>query len=135
METDSHKSKTDSHEAKGMQKTALPASRRAFLKRCVAAGAAGLGAGTFLTACGSGEQESSTTTCVDPSTLTEAEKQQRQNFGYVAQTPNPDQRCNNCQFWQPDAADGDCGGCQLFPGPVNPKGWCNSWAQGSGGGA
>jgi anaerobic selenocysteine-containing dehydrogenase len=105
----------------------VAASRRRFLKRCAAAGAAGLGGGGILAACGSGPEGSAS--CVDSSSLSEEAKQQRQSFEYVAQTPNPDQRCDNCMFWQPDAAEeASCGGCQLFPGAVAAGGYCNSWA-------
>jgi hypothetical protein len=117
-------------------------SRRVFLRRALALGAAGAGGGVLLSACGGGgdggdgesgggESGSGGVTC-DTSGLTQEEKKQRQRFQYVAQTEKPNERCNNCQFWKPDQVEGECGGCQLFPGPVNPKGWCNSWVQGSG---
>jgi hypothetical protein len=126
-------------------------SRRAFLRRALAIGAAGVGGGALLSACGggegdgesrqsaSGDQSGESTasggngvTC-DTAGLTQEEKQKRRRFEYVAQSEKPNQHCNNCQFWQPDQVEGECGGCQLFPGPVDPKGWCNSWVQGSGG--
>jgi hypothetical protein len=117
-------------------------SRRVFLRRALALGAAGAGGGVLLSACGGdgdggdgesggGESGGGGVTC-DTSGLTQEEKKQRQRFQYVAQTEKPNERCNNCQFWKPDQVEGECGGCQLFPGPVNPKGWCNSWVQGSG---
>jgi hypothetical protein len=134
------------------------ASRRTFLRRALALGAIGAGGGTLLSACAGGESgEGSGTgesvgdpgesadgpgestggdggggvTC-DTSGLTPEEKQKRQRFSYVAQSNKPNQYCNNCQFWKPDQVEGKCGGCQLFPGPVNPQGWCNSWVQGGG---
>ena len=116
-------------------------SRRVFLRRALALGAGGAGGGVLLSACGrggdggdgesGGESGGGGVTC-DTSGLTQEEKKQRQRFQYVAQTEKPNERCNNCQFWRPDQVEGECGGCQLFPGPVNPKGWCNSWVQGSG---
>lgn len=47
---------------------------------------------------------------------------------YVDASPNPDQRCANCQLFS--AAEGGVGKCQLFAtGFVREGGWCASWAQ------
>ena len=109
------------------------ATRRAFLRRALSFGAASVGAGTLLAACG-GEQEGGAAgeedalaACNDVSGLSEEEKQVRQNFEYVNETPYPEKRCNNCQFYQQPEGGTVCGGCQLFAGPVSPQGYCNSW--------
>ena len=112
------------------------ASRRAFLRRTLGLGAASVGAGALLAACGgeqggaegaAGEVESDLAACGDVSGLSEDEKQLRQNFEYVNETPYPEKRCDNCQFYQQPEGDAVCGGCQLFAGPVSPEGYCNSW--------
>jgi len=60
--------------------------------------------------------------------LTEADINMRQSLEYVPETPNEEQRCSNCRFWQPEKFEGECGGCQLLAkGAVNPNGWCRSW--------
>ncbi|QIK38491.1 iron permease [Caldichromatium japonicum] len=43
--------------------------------------------------------------------------------------PPEQQHCANCQFMQPEVAEGDeWKGCQLFPGKlINVNGWCASW--------
>jgi len=47
-------------------------------------------------------------------------------LGYVHETANADQKCNNCNFWQ--GGDAEWGGCTLFPGKgVSANGWCKSW--------
>ena len=109
-------------------------SRRTFIQR-LGQGALGLGAGPLLAACGSGEQaeEGSSAAdedpCTDLSGLTEAEKQARlKTFEYVSESPNPDQVCSNCQFWIPPEGEEPCGGCQIVKGPIDPEGWCNTWA-------
>ena len=69
-----------------------------------------------------------TEACNDLTGLSEVEIQQREQLQYVAQSPKEEQICANCRFWQPEAYDNPCGGCQLLKGPVNPNGWCQTWA-------
>lgn len=122
-----------------------PQSRRAFLQQLSAVGAASLGLTSFLAACGGEGQpvdEAASTTgpdaaagaseavaeCDDYSGLSEQELQKRDALGYVAESPNPNQVCSNCRFYTQPQGDDVCGGCTLFAGPVNPGGYCNSWA-------
>ncbi len=102
-------------------------SRRDFVKSLSIFGVAGLGATSVLSACGGGDNGAAADPCGDLSGLTDQEKQTRDLFQYVAETPIPEQRCDNCEFWVDDAFDAPCGGCTLFKGPVAPAGWCNSW--------
>lgn len=128
-------------------------SRRSFLQRISIIGVAGVGGSTLLSACGGGSegqeggseqaqtsegggQAAADLDCDDLSALSDAQMQQRsqmaESLNYVAETPNPEQNCANCALYQqPDAeetTDNACGGCQLFPGPVYPNGYCTSWA-------
>jgi hypothetical protein len=130
-------------------------SRRNFLQRLGLIGVAGVGGSTLLSACGGGSdgdgeagggaesqtggaggQATADLDCDDLSALSDAQMQQRQqmaeSLNYVAETPNPEQNCANCALYeQPEAeetTDNACGGCQLFPGPVYPNGYCTSWA-------
>jgi hypothetical protein len=41
---------------------------------------------------------------------------------YVANTPDPAKRCDNCLHWQPPNA------CAIVDGPIAPAGWCAVWA-------
>lgn len=102
-------------------------TRRDFVKSLSIFGVAGLGASSVLTACGGDSEQAADDPCGDVSGLTEQEIQTREMFQYVAETPNPEERCDNCEFWQPDDFESPCGGCTLFKGPVAPAGWCNSW--------
>lgn len=95
-------------------------SRRQFL---VTAGAA-LGATSLLSACGGPVVASE---CAGYDTLTEAQLRQREALGYVDQTPRAAQVCSNCKFYNAPEGSAACGGCQLFPGPVAPQGWCSGW--------
>ena len=66
--------------------------------------------------------------CTDVSGLSEPElKARNETFAYVDKSPNPEQRCSNCTFFQP-AGEGQCGGCKLVKGPIHPEGWCKSWS-------
>lgn len=54
-------------------------------------------------------------------------KQMRKSLQYVEKSPKPDSKCNNCTQYEADKF-GECGGCKLFSGPVQPEGYCLSWA-------
>lgn len=118
-------------------------TRKNFLKHLSIAGVASLGASSLLTACGggngnqesssqsqsgSGDQAASDDPCSDVSDLTEQEKKTRDQFDYVAETPNPEKRCDNCALWVEPEGDSPCGGCTLVKGPIHPAGYCTAWA-------
>jgi hypothetical protein len=106
--------------------------------------AAGAG-GSLLASCGKKEETAQTGTpststpqtaqpaasgpCADVSGLTEADLTMRnETLKYVADTPDPEKRCDNCKFWQPaEEAGAPCGTCQLIKGPIHPAGYCTSW--------
>ncbi len=113
-------------------------SRRDFLSRTLARGAAGLGLPAVLAACGgdgeNGNGQAAGTEagltaaeCEGYDALTEADMDMRQSLEYVDNSPIPEQLCSNCQFYEPEASGPDCGGCLLFAGPVVPDGYCTSW--------
>lgn len=98
-------------------------SRRQFL---VATGAA-LGLGPLLAACGGGSGDVVAAECAGYDVLTPQDLQARAGLNYVDNTPIPEQRCDNCQFYVQPTGGSPCGGCQLFAGPVAPGGYCISW--------
>jgi hypothetical protein len=112
--------------------------RKDFLKS-VALGA--MSSSVLLAACGGGSNQQTTAPateptpapqaatgdCNDTSGLTEADLQQRQSLGYVAQSNVEGKNCTNCRFYQEGSQENGCGGCQLFKGSVLPEGYCNSW--------
>jgi len=115
-------------------------SRKEFLQRCALVGAAVVGGGSLLAGCGGGDKTDSggssqqstaqtTTTgdpCADTTGLTETDLQMRTTLKYVAESTEAGKNCLNCKFYQ--VVEGsECGGCQLFKGPVHPKGNCSSW--------
>jgi hypothetical protein len=60
--------------------------------------------------------------------LSDADLSVRRTLNYADVTPEPGQYCHNCRFKIEGDEWGECIGCQLFPGPVAPEGWCSSWA-------
>jgi hypothetical protein len=111
-------------------------SRRLFLGRLAAIGAAGLGGSTLLAACGDGADTAggseypvvNAATCEGYDALDPQALASRQALNYVDDTPEAGQYCGNCRFKQDYAEDASCLGCQLFAGPVSPGGWCQTWA-------
>lgn len=125
-------------------------SRRRFLQSIGIAGVVGT-SGSLLAACGgsddsgngesegggngSGSAETASADCSDLSSLSDAEKKQREqmvsSLKYVEETPQDDKNCANCSLYIESEYGDGCGGCQLFPGPVAANGYCNSWAPAS----
>jgi hypothetical protein len=120
-------------------------SRRRFLHSLSIASVVGAG-GSLLAACGGGSDESGDSSsaegetssatasadCSDLSDLSDAEKKQREqmvgSLNYVEESPQAEKNCANCSLYQQEQYGSGCGGCQLFPGPVNAQGYCDSWA-------
>jgi len=65
--------------------------------------------------------------CQEKIEVDEAAKNLRRVLQYKEKADNPEKRCTGCaQF---DAGKyGECGGCKLFAGAVNPEGGCLSFA-------
>ena len=70
---------------------------------------------------------SSDTPCNDLSQLSEEEKVERESYNYVDKTPNIGNQCANCDYWEESESGEYCGSCDLFEGPVSPKGYCSKW--------
>lgn len=119
-------------------------TRRDFVTRVLAVGGAGAFLPALISACG-GEERPATPdsdvltpegeegqvmaeACPGFDELTDQDMQLRQALEYVDVSPNATQVCSNCQFYTEPEAGSQCGGCELFQGPVAPGGYCNSWA-------
>lgn len=60
----------------------------------------------------------------------DAESGLRVPLHYVEASPDPAKTCSGCSFFKADGADTPaCGMCQIFNGPANPKGHCDSWSK------
>ncbi len=69
--------------------------------------------------------------CVDPDTLTTGQLRLRESFHDAARSPHGEaQRCAGCAFFRPRAGDPHgCGECEILQGPVNGRGFCDSWSR------
>ena len=67
--------------------------------------------------------------CADLTGLTEDQKSFREDTGYVAETPIPAERCDNCQYWRAPRGEAPCGGCTVIAGPIHPAGYCDLWEE------
>lgn len=70
--------------------------------------------------------------CADPAKLDQQSKTMRSTLQYVEKSVKEGQNCSGCLQWIPGAKADACGGCKLFSGGVNPKGYCLSWAKKAG---
>ena len=100
-------------------------SRRSVLGKGAALPIAG--AAVFaLSACG--EDKPKVQACADPNSLSMAENSLRQSGHYTEKSPDAAKTCSVCSFFK--AGDsGPCGKCEIFQGPVNSAGHCDSWAK------
>jgi hypothetical protein len=104
-------------------------------------GLAVTGGASILAGCGGGgesesggtSRETSTQTagaadpCGDTTGLSDTDLQMRTNLKYVVKSTEEGKNCLNCKFYLADQHGDQCGGCQLFKGPVHPDGNCSSW--------
>ncbi|MDH3200144.1 MAG: high-potential iron-sulfur protein [Myxococcales bacterium] len=66
--------------------------------------------------------------CKDTSGLSTAAEQLRTALEYQDRSPHGEAKsCANCQFYRATSKN-ECGACTLVQGPINPAGYCNSWA-------
>ena len=67
--------------------------------------------------------------CRDTSGLSAEELELRRSLEYQDTSPHGEvKNCQSCAFYVA-AAKNECGQCTLIKGPINPHGYCNSWAK------
>ncbi len=98
-------------------------TRRGLLKSAMLAGAT-IVVGASLLSCKKKPQELN---CTDVSLLPPAERTAREALKYVEHSPYADKKCQNCRLFVVPPKTGNCGGCQVVKGPINPDGHCISW--------
>ena len=98
-------------------------TRRRILRQGLQLPAAGA-AMWALSACG--ESKPKAIVCADPNSLSVAENSLRKAGHYEEKAPDPTKTCAGCGFFTVEKAP--CGKCEIFQGPVNSGGHCDSWA-------
>ena len=78
-----------------------------------------------LSACGEDEKQ---LVCADPNKLSVSENSLRKANNYTEKSPDPTKTCNGCGFMAPITDGSACGRCEIFIGPVNPAGHCDSFS-------
>ena len=76
---------------------------------------------------GGGGGGGATGSCQDKGEPDENALTLRKTLQYKEKSEIPDKKCNICAQYEPGKY-GDCGGCKLFAGGVNPEGSCLSFA-------
>jgi hypothetical protein len=96
-------------------------SRRDVLQN---AAAYGVLAAFGVSACGKSVPRLS---CVDIASLSAADAQVRTSLAYMDTSTQPGKFCLNCQQFITGPASA-CGSCKVIRGPINPEGYCKSFA-------
>jgi len=68
--------------------------------------------------------------CVDPDYLSTSDVRLRASLDFTERSPHGSEKeCAGCEFFRAVVGDADgCGTCQIVQGPVNPRGYCDSWS-------
>jgi hypothetical protein len=98
-------------------------SRRRLLGRVVTAS---VGATAFSVAAAAA-RAAGVKMCADLEAMDSGAKSMRTSLNYTEKSTDADKTCRVCAFFQ--AASEGCGTCQIFNGPANPLGHCDSWSQ------
>jgi hypothetical protein len=65
--------------------------------------------------------------CSDTMSLSPADAQVRTSLLYVDKSVEPGKSCSGCLQFLPGPPDA-CGNCKVLKGPINPSGYCKSFA-------
>lgn len=97
-------------------------SRREVLQR-----SAGLGALVVLGSAAACHKAPAALACTDTTGLAAADIQVRTSLGYEDVSTQPGKSCSVCLQFIPGAPNA-CGTCKVVKGPINPNGYCKSFA-------
>lgn len=85
-------------------------------------------AATVVSASGVAFADDAKVDCSKEGEIDKTSKQMRTALKYVDKSPKKGQNCVGCLQWVAPEKGKNCGGCKLFTGPVNPNGYCLSFA-------
>ncbi|MFW5955123.1 MAG: high-potential iron-sulfur protein [Rhodothermales bacterium] len=126
-------------------KAHVTVSRRGFVRRISVLAGASLAGSVVLSAC-EGERppiepqedpprtavgeipESVTSECPGFEDVDEQTVHLRQVLNYSDESPQEEQYCSNCRFFEGPTDDETCGECRVLQSPVHPEGYCYAWA-------
>lgn len=67
--------------------------------------------------------------CADPKQLSVAENSLRKAAHFTEESLDSQKVCGGCAFFHPSADSAQCGACDIFNGPANAGGYCDSWSR------
>jgi hypothetical protein len=98
-------------------------SRRDVLRR--GAGLGALAVAGASVACS--KPKAPALSCTDTSALSPTDLTIRTSLAYVDVSTEPGKTCSGCLQFLPASPDA-CGACKVVKGPINPSGYCKSFA-------
>jgi hypothetical protein len=87
-----------------------------------------LGAFAVFGVAACGKNSAKPLVCTDTTGLAAADVTVRTSLKYVDISTEPGKSCTGCQQFIPAPAPGSCGTCKVVKGPINPSGYCASFA-------
>ncbi len=99
-----------------------PLSRRELLHHGALVGA------ILLTESACGRTQPPPLSCTDTSSLSPGDITLRTTLGYLDQSPEAGRQCRTCLQFVSAPSDGQCGTCKIVKEPINPGGYCKSFA-------
>jgi hypothetical protein len=90
--------------------------------------AATLGALAVFGTAACGKKAAAALSCTDTSALAPADLSVRTALAYADVSTEPGKSCLTCQQFIAPATAGTCGSCKVLKGPINPTGYCKSFA-------
>lgn len=105
-------------------------NRKDFFKHAAVLSVSAFSLPAFLESCGGNNKNpEANDPCTDTSRLTATELKTRETFQYVGSSTYPDKDCALCSYFIAPEGKVHCGTCQVVKGPINPKGYCNSFVK------
>jgi hypothetical protein len=101
-------------------------SRRTVLLRGLRIPLAG-GLALGIAACAKKEEEAALA-CANLDEMPDAERSTRTAMHYTERSTQPGKTCSVCAFFRAAEGGSGCGNCDIFRGPANAVGYCNSWS-------
>lgn len=85
-------------------------------------------AAAFVPGCKKGGGGQAALSCTDTSGLDPAAIGLRNAVKYEDKSTVPGKECDNCEHYVAAPSADACGTCKVVKGPINPKGYCTTWA-------
>jgi hypothetical protein len=99
-------------------------TRREMLRKTLTLSLGATAGAAVAAACKGGPKQ---LVCTDTVGLAPIDISTRTALEYVDVSTDPKKVCSGCAQWVAPANAETCGGCKMFKGPINPRGFCKGW--------